>query len=373
MKITVNSKALLDKLIITGSVIGKSNIPILDNFLFVVEGETLHITSSDMETTITTTLDVQGEGTCNIAVPAKMLIDILKSFPNQPLTLKTKGDEPLLTITSDTGEYAMPYFDGKEFPKQPELSDTATSERIEADVLQEAISLTLFATSTDDLRPIMTGVLFQLSLTGINFVATDAYKLVKYSRKDFSREQPIDFVVPRRSLAALKNALGTTTGDIAIQTDASNARFISGDYTISCRLVDDKYPNYEAVIPKDNPNVLEIDRSQFLRAVKCVSHFSNRTTHQVKLKLSAYEVVLTAEDVDYSNKGEERLQCNYTGEEMMIGFNSRFLTEMLSNLDCDTVTLEMSLPNRAGIIKPVDSMSEGEDVMMLVMPVMLKD
>ncbi len=204
-------------------------------------------------------------------------------------------------------------------------------------------------------------------------MATDAHKLVKYSRNDISASQTAEFIMPKKPLNLLKGILSGSDSEVPIEYNDSNARFTFEDTTLVCRLIDGKYPNYEAVIPKENPNKLVIDRGQFLSSVKRVSIFSNKTTHQVRLKIAGAELNISAEDVDYSNKAEERLTCSYQGDDMQIGFNSRFLTEMLSNLNANEVQLEMSLPNRAGILTPVDGLDEGEKVTMLVMPVMLNN
>ena len=205
------------------------------------------------------------------------------------------------------------------------------------------------------------------------FVATDAHKLVKYTRDDISASQTAEFIMPKKPLTLLKSILAGSEEDVTIEYNDSNAKFIFENTQMVCRLIDGKYPNYEAVIPKENPNKLVIDRNQFLNSVRRVSIFSSKTTHQIRLKIAGAELNISAEDIDYSNKAEERLTCDYQGDDMQIGFNSRFLTEMLNNLTSDEVSLEMSLPNRAGILTPVDGLDEGETVTMLVMPVMLNN
>ncbi|GAL73006.1 DNA polymerase III beta subunit [Jejuia pallidilutea] len=239
------------------------------------------------------------------------------------------------------------------------------------DILANAISKTIFAAGNDDLRPVMSGVFFQFSTEGLTFVATDAHKLVKYTREDVNASQVAEFIMPKKPLNLLKGILAGSEDEVAIEYNDSNAKFTFDNSVLICRLIDGKYPNYEAVIPKENPNKLSIDRTQFLNSVRRVSIFSNKTTHQIRLKIAGAELNISAEDVDYSNKAEERLTCDYQGDDMQIGFNSRFLTEMLNNLSSDDVQLEMSMPNRAGILTPVDGLDEGEHITMLVMPVML--
>jgi DNA polymerase-3 subunit beta len=219
----------------------------------------------------------------------------------------------------------------------------------------------------------MSGVFFQFSNQNLTFVATDAHKLVRYVRTDYKTENVVEFIMPKKPLNVLKGILASNEFDVKIEFNDSNAKFVFSNLSLTCRLIDGKYPNYEAVIPKENPNVLTIDRSLFLNSTKRVSIFSNKTTHQIRLKINGNELIISAEDLDYSNKAEERLICNYNGDDMQIGFNSRFLIEMLSNLNSEQVKLELSLPNRAGILTPLELESQSEEITMLVMPVMLNN
>ncbi|GAA3792730.1 MULTISPECIES: DNA polymerase III subunit beta [Corallibacter] len=370
MKFIVSSTYLLKQLQVLGGVINNSNtLPILDNFLFELNNTELIISASDLETTMSAKLEVESDNEGSIAVPARLLLDTLKTFPEQPLTFVVE-DNNTVEISSNHGKYALAYADGNEFPKAVTL-ENANSTTLTGDILATAISKTIFAAGNDDLRPVMSGVFFQFSTEGLTFVATDAHKLVKYSREDVSANQVTEFIMPKKPLNLLKGILAASDDDVTIEYNDSNAKFTFENTELICRLIDGKYPNYEAVIPKENPNKLTIDRTQFLNSVKRVSIFSNKTTHQIRLKIAGAELNISAEDIDYSNKAEERLTCDYQGDDMQIGFNSRFLTEMLNNLTSDEVQLEMSLPNRAGILTPVDGLDEGEQVTMLVMPVML--
>lgn len=370
MKFIVSSTYLLKQLQVLGGVINNSNtLPILDNFLFELEDSKLTVSASDLETTMSSVLDVETDGTGNIAIPARLLLDTLKTFPEQPLTFVV-DDNNTVEISSNHGKYALAYANGEEFPKAVELEDPSKTV-IVGDILATAISKTIFAAGNDDLRPMMSGVFFQFSTEGITFVATDAHKLVKYTRDDIKANQVAEFIMPKKPLNLLKSILATSKDDVSIEYNESNAKFSFNNSELICRLIDGKYPNYEAVIPKENPNKLSIDRTQFLNSVRRVSIFSNKTTHQIRLKIAGAELNISAEDIDYSNKAEERLTCDYQGDDMQIGFNSRFLTEMLNNLTSNDVQLEMSMPNRAGILTPVDGLDEGEQVTMLVMPVML--
>jgi len=370
MKFIVSSTYLLKQLQVLGGVINNSNtLPILDNFLFELNDSQLTVSASDLETTMSSVIDVESDSTGSIALPARLLLDTLKTFPEQPLTFVVE-DNNTVEISSNHGKYALAYADGNEFPKAVALENPSTT-TITGDILATAISKTIFAAGNDDLRPVMSGVFFQFSTEGLTFVATDAHKLVKYTREDVKASQVAEFIMPKKPLNLLKGILATSDDDVTIEYNESNARFVFENSELICRLIDGKYPNYEAVIPKENPNKLSIDRTQFLNSVKRVSIFSNKTTHQIRLKIAGAELNISAEDIDYSNKAEERLTCDYHGDDMQIGFNSRFLTEMLNNLNADEVQLEMSLPNRAGILTPVDGLDDGERVTMLVMPVML--
>ena len=241
------------------------------------------------------------------------------------------------------------------------------------DTLATAINSTLFASGNDDLRPVMSGVFFQFTSEGLTFVATDAHKLVKYTRTDLQASATAEFIMPKKALQILKGILQGSDEDIQVEYNETNAQFSFNNTTLSCRLIEGKYPNYEAVIPKENPNVLTIQRNTLLNSLKRVSIFSNKTTHQIRLKIAGAELNISAEDNDFSNKAEERLSCSYQGDDIQIGFNSRFLIEMLNNMGAEEISLSMSLPNRAGIIAPLDNVEEGEQVTMLVMPVMLND
>lgn len=372
MKFIVSSSYLLKQLQVLGGVINSSNtLPILDNFLFDLKQTKLTVSASDLETTMSSVLQVDSESEGVIAVPARLLLDTLKTFPEQPLTFVVE-DNNTVEISSNHGKYALAYADGNEFPKAVELTNPSTSTLL-GDVLATAISKTIFAAGNDDLRPVMSGVFFQFSPENLTFVSTDAHKLVKYSRTDITASEVAEFIMPKKPLNLLKGILSGSESDVKIEYNESNAKFNFDETELICRLIDGKYPNYEAVIPKENPNVLSISRNQFLSSVRRVSIFSNKTTHQIRLKIAGAELNISAEDVDYSNKAEERLSCSYQGDDMQIGFNSRFLVEMLNNLSSDDVTLEMSLPNRAGILTPSDGLEEGEHVTMLVMPVMLNN
>lgn len=352
-------------------------VPILDNFLFQLDGKTLSITASDIETTATVKLelnDADASGLTQIAVPAKILSDIVKTFSDVPLSFIVNKDTFVVEITSGEGKYKLAGISADEYPRMASVDD-ASQITIPSSLLVNAIAKTIFATSNDEARPQMTGVLCEQTDNHITFVGTDSHKLVRYRRTDFSNDTPISFILPKKPLNLLRNILVTYNEDIDILMDynVKNVEFSFENYSIVCRLIEGKYPNYEAAIPKENPNKLIIDRIGFLSSVKRVSLFANQSTQQVRLKLSGNELIISAEDFDFSNAAKEKLSCNFTGEELEIGFNSRYLLEMLNNIDTENVLIEMSQPNRAGILYPYEEKAEEttESILMLVMPVML--
>jgi DNA polymerase III subunit beta len=372
MKFIVSSTALLKQLQSIAGVLNSSNtLPILDNFLFSIEKKNLKISASDLETTITTSIELEkADKDGAIAIPAKLLLDMLKTFAEQPLSFSVDDNNLGIEIASDNGKYKLSGQNGDEFPKIPTMDSPETLD-LDSSIVFKAIDKTLFATGNDELRPVMSGVLFQLTSSGLTFVATDAHKLVRYTRKDAKTKKTAELILPKKPLNLLKSLLTNADHKIKFEYNDANAFFKFGNIVLVCRLIDGKYPNYDAVIPKENPNQLSIDRVAFLNSIKRISIFSNKTTHQVRLKIAGSELNLSAEDLDFANEATERLTCSYTGDDIEIGFNSRFLVEMLSNLQTDNVLLEMSAPNRAGILLPGEADNKDEDLLMLVMPVML--
>lgn len=371
MKFTLSTMELLKKLQFLNGVINSNyTLPILDNFLFEIVDNELKITASDLDSTMSTKIKIESSENVFIALPAKLLLDILKTLPEQPLAFEV-FENHTIEISSNSGKYNIAYVPGEEYPKLVILNNPSHL-IIPSKVLSNAISKTIFAVGNDDLRPIMCGVLFQLSTSGLTFVATDAHKLVKYARTDVTASEAANFIMPKKPLNVLKGVLAGIEEDVRIENNESNAKFTFEDFVLSCRLIDGRYPNYEAVIPKENPNKLIIDRVRFLNSLKCVSIFSNKSTHQIRLKIKGNQILnISAEDADYSNKADENLVCEYEGEDIRIGFNSKYLIEILNNLSCEEIQIEMSRPDRAGIITPKES-SEGEIITMLIMPSLIQ-
>ncbi len=373
MNFVVSSGALLKQLKSIGGVLNSSNtIPILDCFLFEVAKGELTLSASDMETTITTSLKVEATEGGSLAIPAKTLQEALSNLPEQPISFMVEKSKLTVKLKTANGDYTLTGHNGEEYPKLPKL-EPLSSIVIKSDVLLAAINKTIFATGNDDLRPVMSGVYCQFNEDSSIFVATDAHKLVRYTRTDAKSTGATDCIMPKKPLNVLKSLLAGIDDAVKIEFNKTNALYSFGSINLVCRRIDGKYPNYEAVIPKVNPNKLTVDRSLFLGALKRVSVFANKATHQIRLKVAGSALTVSAEDLDFANDGTEQLVCTYIGEDMEIGFNSKFLVEMVSNLESDEITIEMSAPNRAGIILPTQKSNPGEDVLMLVMPVMLNN
>ncbi len=373
MKFIVSSLKLLKSLQALSGVIGSNNtLPILDDFLFQLSDSGLKITVSDLETTMTVNLvpDVM-EGAGEVTIPARILLDIMKNFPDVPVTVNVAEDTLAVVLNAGEGQYKLSGHKSDEFPQIPVMEDTSMWE-LPADVLAKGFEKTVFATGMDEIRPIMSGVLMEMTDSFLTFVATDAHKLVRYRRMDVKSDVVASFIMPKKPINQLKSILTTLADEpVRIEFNKTNASFTFGDYMLICRLIEGRYPNYDAVIPKQNPNHLTIDRQTFLSAIRRVAVFSSKATHQVRFRIVGQELTLTAEDIDFYNEAKERLTCSYEGDDMEIGFNSRFLQEMLANFDSETIKIDMSAPNRAGIIMPVDNENESEDLLMLLMPVML--
>lgn len=370
MKFIVNSSYLLKQLSnINGVITTNPVVPILENFLFEIDKAKLTVTASDLQTSMITEITVESKERGNIAVPARILLDTLKNLPDQPVTFSVDESTYSIEISSDNGRYKLSGENATDFPKVPAVSNDFSAS-ISSDVLSRAINNTIFATSSDELRPAMTGVYVNLGEKNTTFVATDGHRLVRYRRTDVKSEKGNTIIIPRKALNLLKATLPTENSDVSIDFNMSNAFFKFGTIRMICRLIDERYPDYENVIPSASTIKMTINRVDFLSSLKRISIYANKTTHQVRLKITGSELQVSAEDLDFSNEANERLSCEHEGEDIEIGFNAKFLIEMLSNLDVEQIKLNMSAPNKAGVILPSEK-EKGEDILMLVMPVML--
>ena len=372
MKFIVSSSALLKQLAaINGVITTNPVVPILENFLFEIEEGQLTVTASDLQTSMITSLEVEAKESGSIAVPAKILLETLKNLPEQPVTFSIDKETYSVEINSDNGRYKLAGENATDFPKVPSVTD-AYNVDISSDILGKAISNTIFATSNDELRPAMTGVYLSLSDTNITFVATDGHRLIRYRRVDVVSDMENAMIIPRKALNLLKATLPAENTAVSVDYNVSNAYFKFNQIQMICRLIDERFPDYENVIPVDNPNQVVIDRLELLSSLKRIAIYANKTTHQVRLKITGSELLISAEDLDFSNEASERLACEHDGEDIEIGFNARFLLEMLGNIASKEVRIQLSAPNRAGLILPNES-EEDEDILMLVMPVMLNN
>jgi len=372
MKFIVTSSALLKQLQnINGVITTNPVVPILENFLFEIEKSKLTITASDLQTSMITEMEVEAKESGNIAVPAKILLDTLKNLPDQPVTFSIDEESYSIEINSDNGRYKLSGENATDFPKVPSVSDGFSVE-MSSEVLASAITNTIFATSNDELRPAMTGVYLNIDDSQSTFVATDGHRLIKYQRKDIKADTKNSIIIPRKALNLLKNVIPSESSNVSVEYNLSNAFFKFDKVRMICRLIDERYPDYENVIPLDNTNEITIDRLELLSSLKRIAIYANRTTNQVKLKITGSEMHVSAEDLDFSNEANERLSCEHDGEDIVIGFNARFLIEMLANIESKEILLKFSESNRAGLILPKEH-GDDEDLLMLVMPVMLNN
>lgn len=372
MKFIVTSTALLKQLQnINGVITTNPVVPILENFLFEIEKGKLTITASDLQTSMITQMEVEAKESGSIAVPARILLDTLKNLPEQPVTFSIDEESFSIEISSDNGRYKLAGENATDFPKVPTVTEGYTVE-MSSDILHSAIANSIFATSSDELRPAMTGVYLQINNQNTTFVATDGHRLIRYRRSDITSDSKNAIIIPRKALNLVKNVLPSEKSTVTVEFNASNAFFHFESIRMICRLIDERYPDYENVIPRDNENTMTINRLELLSSLKRIAIYANRTTNQVKLKIAGSELNISAEDLDFSNEANERLGCEHDGEDIVIGFNAKFLVEMLTNLESKEIIMKLSEPNRAGLLVPKDQ-ADQEDLLMLVMPVMLNN
>jgi DNA polymerase-3 subunit beta len=358
MKFSVSSSDLLKHLQVASGAIGSNPVlPILEDFLFTIEGRNLTISATDLETSIVTTVDVNSDGNGRVAVPARILLDTLKELPGQPVTFNINEENYGIEITSAYGKYKLAGENGDEFPNIPQAEEVDTV-TLNSSLLGKAISKTLFATSNDDLRPAMTGVYLQVDFNKLTF-------------SNVNSQVSTSFIIPKKALNLLKGSLPNDE-DLKLSFNNANAFFSAGNIHLVCRLIDARYPDYNAVIPTDNPNTLSVPRSDFQNSLKRIAIYANKTTNQVILNITESSLTVSAQDLDFSNEATEQLPCSYNGDPLTIGFNAKFLIEMLNVLDTEEIKMELSTSTRAGILHPTEK-EEGEDILMLVMPVMLSN
>lgn len=371
MKFIVSSSVLLKHLQqISGVISTNTVLPILEDFLFEINNKNLSVVATDLETVMRINVEIESSETGRVCIPSKILLDMLKTFPDQPIAFMV-DDHNSIEITSEKGKFKIMGENADNFPKEPSKED-ATHFSITGNALLTGINKTLFAASTDDLRPAMTGVFIELTPEYAHFVSTDAHRLVKYKRSDVKTEENASFIVPRKPLNILKNVLADNDEELQASFNDKHFFVASENLQLSCRLIDARFPDYRVVIPADNPYILTVNKQDFQNALRRVNVFANKSTNQVAFTISGNELQLAAQDIDFSFEGNERMACQYTGENLQIAFNAKFLADMLNAVETEDIKMELSTPTKAGLLKPTEN-GENEDLLMLIMPLMLNN
>ena len=374
MRFTLSSTALSSRLQTLARVINsKNSLPILDSFLFEVHDQQLFITASDSENVMKSSLpldECDGEG--NFAVPNRTLLDAVKELAEQPLTFDVNTDSYAITIIYQNGVYKFTAQNANEYPRAQQIPDGATVITLDSATLSNNISRSLFATAQDELRPVMNGIFFDLTSESLAVVASDGHKLVRNKNFSIKSDSPASFILPKKPATLLKNVLAKDGGDVVIKFNDRSAEITFADGSLACRLIDGRYPNYNSVIPQNNPNQLTIDRRSLIGALRRVLPFASESSQLIRFHLEAGKVELSSEDIDFATSAKEVITCEYAGQSMNIGFKGSSLSEILNNLEGDDVIIELADPSRAGIIVPA-TQPENEDVLMLIMPMLLND
>ncbi|OUP29131.1 DNA polymerase III subunit beta [Bacteroides sp. An19] len=374
MKFIVSSTSLFSHLQAISRVINsKNSLPILDCFLLELHDGTLSMTASDNETTLSTSIEVnEFDGDGRFAVSSRTLLEALKEIPEQPLSFAINPENLEITVQYQNGKYSLMGQNADEYPKPQALGNNAVQLTIPANVLLDGVNRCIFATADDELRPVMNGIYFDITSEDITLVASDGHKLVRNKTYEAHGSEKAAFILPKKPANLLKNLLTKEQGDVQIGFDDRNATFILENYQMVCRLIEGRYPNYNSVIPQNNPHKAVIDRTSLISALRRVSVFSSQASSLIKLNLSTNQMKISAQDIDFSTSAEETLMCQYEGNDMSIGFKSSFLIDILNNIPSTNVVIELADPSRAGVIVP-EEQSENEDLLMLLMPMMLND
>lgn len=371
MKLVISSSELLKAVMSVAKAIpSKTALPILENFLFVLENRTLSVTASDSELSLKTTIAVDlADEEGRIAVPARQMMDLLKELPDQPLTIKTVSDSSFECCWT-SGTSTMPYFPADDYPEIATVGEDAQKIVFPAQSLVEGISNTVYATADDEIRPIMNGILFDIDTDSTTLVASDAHKLICYTTKDVQSPEKASFILHKKPANVLKSIIGKDVELVQVAFDAKNVVFGFDNTIVICRLITGKYPKYRDVIPQNNANVLKIDRTMFLNVVRRISVCSNKGSNQIKLSLSDNTLEISAQDLGFSIAAYEKVACSYEGDALEIGFKSSFLQEILSNMSCDQVVMKFADSRRAALVVPAEDEAESEKLCGIIMPIM---
>jgi DNA polymerase-3 subunit beta len=374
MKFVVSSTDLLAHLQTIGRVINSKNtIPILDSFLFSLKDNQLTLTASDGDTTLITSMQVaDSEGDGVFAIAAKTLLEPIRELPEQPLVFDIDDSTLEILIHYQNGKYNFIGQQGDDYPQSHSIREESVSFSLDVSALLNGINRTIFATADDELRPVMNGIYFDINEEDITFVSSDSHKLVRFQNKTVKVGTKAAFILPKKPATMLKNILPKEQGSVEVAFDDRIANFTFANYKIICRLIEGRFPNYNSVIPQNNPFRITVDRLQFMSALRRVSHFSNQGSNLIKLQVADNKIVITAQDIDFSTSAEETVSCQYSDMGIKIGFKSSFLVDILNNINSTEVVLELADPSRAGIVLPVDQ-DENEELLMLLMPMMLND
>ena len=374
MRFTVSSTALSSKLNTLSRVINSKNaLPILGDFVFDINGQTLNLTASDSENTMKTSVELnENDGEGRFAIDSHSLLEAVKGFSEQPITFDADQQSNLVKITYQNGLFSLPIENADEYPATPSLGDAASTIVISNQLLAENINRSIFATAQDELRPVMNGIFFDLTADCLAVVASDGHKLVRNKIFTIKSDVPASFILPKKPAALLKNILGKDGGDIIVRFDDRNAEINYGDGTLQCRLIEGRYPNYNSVIPQNNTNELRVDRGSLLSALRRVQPFANDSSNLIRFHVEGSTLQLDAEDYDFSKTATERMTCEYNGKAMSIGFKGSSFIEVLSNFDTPEVIIQLSDPSRAGLVLPSEQ-PENQDVLMLMMPILIND
>ena len=374
MRFTLSSTALSSRIAALSRVINsKNSLPILGDFVFDIQGNDLTITASDSENTMYMTMElIETDGDGQFAINSQNLQEAVKGFSEQPITFDVNQNENIAKISYQNGLFSLPVENADEYPQPQQVSESATTITIPNALLADNINRTLFATAQDELRPVMNGIYFDLTPDCLAVVASDGHKLVRNKIYTIKSDTPASFILPKKPAGLLKNLLGKDGGDVTIRFDERNAEINYGTGTISCRLIEGRYPNYNSVIPQNNPNEIRVDRNELLAALRRVQPFANGSSNLVRFHVEGGTLQLDAEDYDFSKNATEKMSCEYNGQAMSIGFKGSSFIEILSNFECQEVIIQLADPSRAGLVLPSEQ-PEGQDVLMLMMPMLIND
>ena len=372
MEFNVSSAELLKALMeVSKAIPSKTALPILENFLFVLGGNTLTVTASDQELTLRTTIEVSGVTTeGSMAVPAHQIVELLKQIPDQPITIKASGNGSFECIWSN-GNSTLTYFPADDYPQIKGAGEEARTVEFCSDALVEGISSTIYATADDEMRPAMNGIFFDISETSTTLVASDSHKLICYTTADVSAPQSASFILHKKPAAVIKSIVDKEYGTITAQFDENTVVFTFGNTTMICRLIVGKYPKYRDVIPQNNSNILKIDRAQLLNTVRRVAVCANKASNHIKFDLKAGQLEITAQDLGFGLAAYEKLSCDYNGDDLTIGFKSSFLIEILNNMSCETLVIKFADARRAALIVPAEEEADSEKICGIIMPIMV--